>query len=155
MAPLLEETIFRLFLRYHLVNVLLSASLGAVFLLLALPATWLWFSLGGIALCLLWLLINLYKHSLPELYFQDWWHRRLPWLYFGSSLVFALVHLNNYDLPLGKSLFYAPVLVLPQFFIGLVLGYVRIRFSFGMAVLVHALHNGSLVLPILLFKGLA
>ena len=44
------------------------------------------------------------------------------------------------------------LLVLPQTILGLWLGYVRLRYGFGWAVLGHAFHNGFVLSPILLIK---
>lgn len=80
------------------------------------------------------------------------WHARrvycalFPWVFHGTSLVFAAVHLYNFTLH-QASLWLLPLLVLPQWLTGLALGWHRIRKGIAAAMALHALFNGG---PLLL-----
>lgn len=69
-----------------------------------------------------------------------------PWTFHLSSLVFSGVHLYNFNL--GQTpLWLLPLLVLPQWVTGMVLGWLRVRHGIGASILLHAIFNGG---PLLL-----
>lgn len=80
-----------------------------------------------------------------------WKWRRLhvnwfPWLFHASSLVFSGVHLYNFNL--GQTpIWLLPLLVLPQWTTGMLLGWLRVRRGIGASILLHAIFNGG---PLLL-----
>jgi len=66
-----------------------------------------------------------------------------------ASLAFALVHLLNYR-GLGQMpVWLLPLLILPQWTTGLVVGWMRVRRGIGTAIALHALFNGGPVLAML------
>ncbi len=68
----------------------------------------------------------------------DWFTRYFAWAVWGSSLVFGLIHLGNYEAlshPLGV------LVVLPQTIGGLLLAYTRTRLGLGAAIAHHAAYN--------------
>lgn len=71
-----------------------------------------------------------------------WFQRHYAWFYYGAAGLFAAAHLTNFAG--GTSLAMLP-LTLPQFSIGLMLGYVRVRFGLWASVLLHAAHNSLFV----------
>lgn len=73
-------------------------------------------------------------------------------VYYLSAVLFASVHLSNFES--GFPLWLSPLLVLPQFFAGLVLGYTRVRLGLFWSITLHALHNGLLIIPLLIAKAL-
>lgn len=78
--------------------------------------------------------------------FEPFWNRNYPQIVYGFAIVFALVHLSNYDN--SSWLFYGlgVFIVLPQFFAGLTLSYTRLRLGFWWAVLQHGLFNSIIFL---------
>lgn len=62
------------------------------------------------------------------------------------SIIFALLHLFNYQFNWYLLLF-APLLVLPQFVGGLLMGFIRIKSGFKWGVFLHMLHNALFLLP--------
>jgi len=71
-----------------------------------------------------------------------------------SGLAFALVHLNNFVLA-DVAYWMLPLLVLPQWATGLVLGWIRVRRGIGSSVALHGLFNAGPMLLIWLVLGLA
>lgn len=81
----------------------------------------------------------------------SWRLRRLtrrwyPALFHCAALAFAAVHLFNFHFT-SMSLFLLPLLVLPQWVTGLVLGWLRVRRGIGASMALHATFNGG---PLLL-----
>lgn len=73
------------------------------------------------------------------------WDRSYHLIFYGFTLAFAFIHLMNYpDWSLGL-LIVSPILVAPQFVMGAMAGFLRVRFGFVWAFALHALHNLVLV----------
>jgi len=77
---------------------------------------------------------------------RRWIRRVYPWLFHGAAVAFAAVHLYNFRLN-NVELFFLPLLVLPQWVTGLVLGWIRVRRGIGASMCLHAMFNGG---PLLL-----
>ena len=68
-------------------------------------------------------------------------YRRWFWLVFHLSvLLFAALHLFNFNFT-SVQWWMLPALVLPQWFTGLVLGWIRVMRGIGAAILLHAFFN--------------
>jgi len=76
-----------------------------------------------------------------------------PWIFYGLTLAFALVHLSNYPNIL-EIWPLAPLLISPQLNIGIFLGFIRIRYGLLWSVLFHAVYNSVVLGPILLLHEL-
>ena len=89
----------------------------------------------------------LFRYPIGKFFNQNF--RTIFWLF---TIGFAAMHFFNFsgDVPI----YFAPLLVLPQFVLGIVLGYIRVGWGFWYSVLFHALHNGILVGLALLGKAL-
>jgi len=70
--------------------------------------------------------------------------------YYFSSLLFGLIHLFNFSGDLVPIIAFALLLVSPQIILGLILGFIRIKFGLAYAILFHAIINLSIVFT--LFK---
>ncbi|MGB7525052.1 MAG: CPBP family glutamic-type intramembrane protease, partial [Castellaniella sp.] len=89
----------------------------------------------------------------------SWRGRRLmrrayPLLFHVAALAFAAVHLFNFRLN-AMALVLLPLLVLPQWVTGLVLGWMRVRRGLGASIALHAIFNGGPLLLIGLILWLA
>lgn len=88
------------------------------------------------------------------------WARRLrvrrlyPWLYHASAIAFAAVHLYNFRLH-EMPWILMPLLVLPQWVTGLVLGWMRVRRGIGASMLLHCVFNAGPLLAVLLILNFA
>ncbi|MCR2834154.1 CPBP family glutamic-type intramembrane protease [Parerythrobacter lacustris] len=76
-----------------------------------------------------------------------WFQRFFPLFFWLSTVAFALVHIFNYTE--GSFLALLP-LVLPQFIAGSIFGYARVNYGLWSAMLLHILHNGTLIGLVLL-----
>ncbi len=95
---------------------------------------------------------------LEELFFRGPLYLFRNSSYFGLifylfTLVFGFYHITNFELT-PTILYLSPLLVSPQLFIGLLLGYIRIRLGLQWAILLHSAYNLALVGPLILFKVL-
>ena len=73
-----------------------------------------------------------------------WFSAIFPLLFWFATLAFALVHLANFEAKEGwGSLAILLPLVLPQFVLGMLVGYLRVRIGLWAAILLHAAHNAS------------
>lgn len=145
LAPIVEEAVFRLPMKYSYVRMFTACCIVLAMLFAFIDSE---VTIGLIAISFFLLVaifhfidqrndnqINEQMASLWETYFY------IPfWI---LTACFALLHLTNFGNPF--PLYLAPLLVLPQFVLGAVLGYIRTGFGFVFAVLFHALHNGVLV----------
>ena len=144
-APVIEEAIFRLPMKYSYVRI--GIATGLVLLLLATVVES-ELVIGTITATVLFSIFlfqffnerqgNAFNEQLEPLWLS---HFYLPFWFFTTA--FAFLHLTNFGA--AFPLYLAPFLVLPQFVLGIILGYVRTGYGFIYAVLFHALHNGILV----------
>ena len=72
--------------------------------------------------------------------------------FYGMAILFGYVHLFNYQID-GQILFFSPILVAPQMILGLIFGFIRIRFGLAWSVAMHAFYNGILVSLFLLAEN--
>lgn len=146
-APLVEELLFRYGLRRPRLALLYVPILIFVFIN---NLRWLNIAIVSV-LVLFFVVLDLrrqtgYADALPfkwRRYYRQWF----PWIFHGSVLIFASLHLFNYELPQGSSIALLPLLILPQWLTGMVIAWMRVRDSFACGVLMHALFNG---IPVLL-----
>lgn len=135
-APLIEEPVFRLHLDFKKKSIYLGMGLS----ILLVTDFWV---ISVAYLAYLFFLLTKIKNNDPP---------KLKLIIFSSSAFFALVHLGNFSGFdwIGKF-YYIPILVGAQFFIGLILSYIRIRHGIRTAMLFHAAYNGMLMIPVAIF----
>lgn len=79
----------------------------------------------------------------------EFWVKKYLYVFYFSVIKFAFVHITNYEIEISKFYLF-PVLVLPQFFAGIFLGYLSVKYNFMLGFLFHAIHNAILIIPSLL-----
>jgi len=77
-----------------------------------------------------------------------WYKQNFSYVFYILSLCFGLGHILNYY-NFGSQLYILPLLVWPQFVIGLALGYVRMIFGLHWSVFMHFFHNFVFSAPFL------
>lgn len=77
------------------------------------------------------------------------WNKHYKYVFYFYTIAFALMHLMNF--PFSKTiLLLTPFIVLPQFILGILTGYLRVKFGFLWGLLLHILNNVIfLIVPIL------
>lgn len=151
-APLIEELVFRHGLR-RIGQALWLVPVAAVALFNG--PQWATGLLVAMLLLVLWLPQR--RPGTAQASALPWrWRRRyrawFPWAFYAATTLFAVIHLHNFNLNQTPA-WLLPLLVLPQWFTGLVLGWVRVRRGIGAAILMHAIFNGGPLLLVWLLLG--
>ncbi|TCT10968.1 CPBP family intramembrane glutamic endopeptidase [Paralcaligenes ureilyticus] len=161
-APVVEELVFRYGLR-HVVQALWMVPVVAVALVFG--PNWATVVLVAAVLLLCWMPYLQNMSSQREISASGRpsrlarfrqplaWRSRLryrrwfPWIFHLSALLFAAIHLHNFSMH-HTPYWLMPLLVLPQWFTGLVLGWLRMRRGIGASILLHGLFNGGPLLVV-------
>lgn len=156
LAPLWEEVVFRLPLRYTPFNVAFPLGLGMMFTLSILienevlpKMAGLLLTVGGLGFsALLYFWLKQQDSRKIHAFYEKW----IGWLFYGLALAFGLIHIGNFTSLGSQAWLLAPILVLPQTVLGLFLGFIRLRHGFWWAVLTHGFHNACALTPLLLMR---
>lgn len=146
-APVIEELIFRAQLK-RFTGFILFIAFACGILLTAVTGTYWAFLISPFIFIILFVI---YRYTLAGSISRKFgfWQRVFPWHFYFTAICFALVHLSNFER--GTALIPLGILyTLPQFTIGLVLGFTRMRYGLRYSVALHSLYNLSLA--ILLFS---
>lgn len=164
LAPISEEFLFRLHLRYKSLTIIFVSlvalvlvgmvynyfvpesfgglrSLSRLTIMLVTP-------IGFVVLLLFFLTLGIALYKFFKNKNFKIVEREFPFIFYLTALVFGLVHISNFGLEPDKW-FMAPLLVLPQLILACYLGYVRVRNNLGYSIYIHALNNA---IPMLLFS---
>lgn len=134
-APLLEESIYRLWMGLKAWTIPVFTTGGTVLLTMNFSPE-IAAVLGVVVLVLSFALLPRLRHHM-DIHFQ-WW-------FYGSVFLFGFQHIWNFEFSIGALPF-----VLPQVIIGLAIGLFRVQRGFWVGVLVHALWNGTLGLALIM-----
>lgn len=165
-APISEEYVFRLALRYSPYR--LGISLSFMFWIFVdlfiyiFPKLerFLYTSLSKWQLILLWivfivssslLLGNFFSKKFKKEKVNAWYKKQFPYIFYIVALLFAVFHIFNFN-DLSKALYLLPLLIAPQFFAALMIGFVRMRYGFTWAIFSHFIYNSLLILPVIIFS---
>ena len=81
------------------------------------------------------------------------WNKNYHIIFYSSAILFGLYHLSNYQFTY-RLLIAAPILIFPQFAMGLLTGYLRVKYNFIWGLCLHFMHNAVfLVIPLFLFSS--
>ncbi|ADB37673.1 CPBP family glutamic-type intramembrane protease [Spirosoma linguale] len=150
LAPMFEEILFRVSLKYSLKN--LTLMLTFIFYLVSGAIAFPFENVFNIVIrsiisilfgLLFYILINrsIKLKSMIEIF----WLRHTKFIFYMSILLFGLSHLLNYPINI-KLLLYIPLLTLSQIFSGIILGYVRLKYGIIYSFFIHASKNTISVL---------
>ncbi len=150
-APLIEETTFRLSLKFR--PFYIAVSIFFVTRIITVYVMKQFFSSNN---------INMYSWMIPVVagglvYFimrsndikervSRFYQKYFSLLFYFFTLLFGLVHITNYS-KVENILLIVLLLGIPQFIVGLVLGFVRIKHGFWYGVLLHSVYNALLLVP--------
>ena len=141
LAPVLEETIYRLPLQrqFRPGLIALSLTIGAL-LFTAVGSALFWIIFG---LAILAASLELLKGWESRTAIEARWSQdaRIP--IWSATLVFGLVHIANFDVDWSiYAVLAAPLVVSPQLWLGLMFTIARVRYGWWAGLLLHATHNG-------------
>lgn len=148
-APAIEEVVFRLPLIQTARN--LAIALAALSVIVAARIQQL------VPLLLLTAAIPLLAHLYIQLLSKQTVHYAVSTIYarhygkifYTLAILFGSVHMLNYT-NVQSGIAILPLLIIPQTVVGVMLGFIRIKYGFTYAVVFHGLYNGLLIVPALL-----
>lgn len=155
-APVIEELMFRSWLGGPRAAILGLPILAAALAVLATVGVDLLPSVSfGLAIVLALLILAVARQYASQTTERQSIARRhlFPYAFYGSAILFALLHLSNYEGGLSSPIML--LAVFPQAIVGLLLGYVRMRFGILAAIVFHAVYNSFLIGLFLVAQTLA
>lgn len=87
----------------------------------------------------------------PLIFFKN--SSNFKYAYYVSILAFGLVHISNFEFS-TTVLILTPLLIAPQLFLGVFLGYIRVRLGLLWSIFLHSIYNTILFSPILIAEFL-
>ncbi|MEI6765651.1 MAG: CPBP family glutamic-type intramembrane protease [Bacteroidota bacterium] len=145
-APIVEELLFRLNLRYRsvFISFILTLILYSIFVRIVLgllPFYYLWESIGNIAIIMvISVFVNLFIRRFNKS--LEWfWIKYFRLIFYSSAIIFGFMHLGNYWIPNYTIVLLSPFFLLPFMFAGLNLGYIRLRYGIIFSIVLHAFNN--------------
>jgi hypothetical protein len=150
-GPMIEELFFRLPLKmnekYAQINVVLTLTGFIYILVFTIKVYIIQISLVIVEIILLSVYFN--SKKLFNKYIINIWNKKFTWVFYISAGTFGMLHISNYS-PKFIIFLLMPILVLPQFIVGLFCGYIRIRLGFFWGYFLHAAHNFVFIVPFLI-----
>ncbi len=139
-GPFVEEIMFRLSFRLNKIG--LGFCFAVIGYRLVVPHFygfdgWMTYLGAVIALGILLLTLFLFPSSILEKIKEKYF----AYLFYVSAIAFAFVHILNFRPLHYELLLFYPIYTLPQFFMGLCIGYIRIKHGFFSGWVLHALIN--------------
>jgi hypothetical protein len=139
-VPPIEEVVFRLWLRVNRSALFAVAFLVLFVGVLLLPVS----NLGAVLLIALSVLILVATLMGYDADIEQVVAHHFGFFFYASAVLFALTHITNYTPLNPQTLLFAPLLVMPQFIVGTMLGYIRVRYGIGYSILFHVVVNAIL-----------
>ena len=150
-APVFEETLFRLNLKSNS----LKLAIGISILILSIFFLFfdkdlsdnysLYLSYLSLTSLIFYFFLKRYDYVIEKTV-----ENNIQWVFYSSAILFGLIHLDNYDLtnvnPFA-SLFY----IVPHTVAGFFLGYIRMKLGFWYGCLFHGISNAITFLPAIFF----
>ncbi len=141
-APLVEELTFRLGLKINRLNLAVSLSCNIILTLYFLKVLQLPFIYRFGSILILSIIFYAIINNRIVSFFKS---KQNIYIYY-NILVFALIHIPNYNYEQYSHYFFIPLLIFPQFMSGIFLSYARLRYGFVLALFLHMLHNLPIVI---------
>ena len=156
LAPLIEEVVFRSWLggrRACIIGLPILISLIAIITAVGADVSPIAsFAVAGGLAFLVFGVVRQFESLTPAQQKAARW-RLFPAAFYGSAILFALMHVSNFEGGLSSPIML--LAVLPQFLVGLILGYVRMRFGLPHAIFFHAFYNLVLIVIFMMAQSLA
>lgn len=144
MAPLIEELIFRFPLKFRRPPVILCIGflIMSTYLIISTfqSSEVVGASLLGLYILLSFIVFLVYANPEKLQHLEGQVDRYYPFIFYIIAILFGIVHFFNFQGDSAK-LYLIPILVFPQMSLGILLGYLRLRFGMWSNIYVHALNN--------------
>jgi hypothetical protein len=130
LLPIIEELIFRLPLRISKINIAISLSI-ILFVILNKIDIYVAIIFSIVLFVFLFLLIKEESNILERT--DNFFTKYFYIFFYFQAFIFGFFHLTNYVLDF-KYFYLFPLFVINQIFIGVFLGYIRVRYTYGIFV---------------------
>lgn len=140
--PFIEEIVFRLPLQFKKINFIPLIVIGVLIVGFSLAIQLklaLFIAVPILVILTGWLFFLLYNKKTGKKW-ELVWSQNYRFVFYTFAIAFALLHLTNFPYSIGLLLF-APIVVLPQFIGGLLMGFLRVKQGFIWGFFLHALYN--------------
>ena len=141
LSPIIEELLFRLILVFNKKNLFILL-LTALIMLVFFVIKGVILKIIPFFLLIVCLIIVIKYEEKCKSYFQTYF-KMLFYLFAG---IFAFLHFFNFLGISSSNLLYLPLFVLPQFILGLILGYIRITYGLQYSIVFHAMVNCFIII---------
>jgi len=152
-APIIEELIFRLPLkfnkRYLIISFTLFTFLISRMLIGGVVKDLLFSSI--ISILFLVFFIRIFKMKKVYINLYIFWKKNPIIIFYLTAFVFAFLHIFNYNASFYEILIKSHFIILPRFIIGLLYGLIRIKINTFASILMHSINNSMPYLFIYLF----
>lgn len=145
LIPIIEETIYRLYLIFKPIYISISFTLFVYIKVshFAYNISYLdleYFVLPRLGISIVIGVILYIVTSIYQNQYEYFWNTYFKYIFYFSIVIFGFSHITNFEITLRNILF-APLLTLPQSMMGLAAGFVRVKYGFAYSCLLHASNN--------------
>jgi membrane protease YdiL (CAAX protease family) len=143
-SPIYEEIIFRLLLIFNKRNFIFYI----VAILFTLTLSYLRLNIFYFSFLIILLLLHtvaLFVMKISRI--NKFVKYKFKFFFWGSSVIFGLLHIANFKGDLPTILFFSIILVSSQIILGFILGYIRVHFGIKYSILFHTCVNIVFLLP--------
>ncbi len=145
LTPILEELMFRSFLRFNKYYLAISSFLLTHLILSKFyyQEGWLMITPNLSTRLLIPLIVGLTCFLLAIIlksFLIKAWSKYFPYLFYSSFLLFGLLHITNFEINV-RTLILAPFLTAPQIIGGIIYSYLRVHYGLIYSIILHALNN--------------
>ncbi len=164
-APVSEEVAFRLWLKFSPFKWALGIGFFLLFLVLLIeppffPEEMLLLdssqgilnSLGFLSISFV-LIFSVLKVKAISFFVESFFKKYFHVFFYTLALLFAFIHLTNYDVDFKEIWYFAPLLIFPQLFLSFIITFIRMKYGFFWAMFSHSLNNIIAITPILLLSS--
>ncbi|MFS4492020.1 CPBP family intramembrane glutamic endopeptidase [Maribacter sp. 2308TA10-17] len=85
----------------------------------------------------------------PMVFFRE--KTYFKYIFYTLTILFGFIHISNFEIS-NTVILLSPILVAPQIGVGVIFGFIRIRFGLFWTILCHALFNLILMGPVLILR---
>lgn len=142
--PIIDELVFHLHLRLSSKNILFSFSIGMLYIVTLLNIRLTNPTFITIIIIILLLVYFFIKKKLNKK-IENIWQKHFPIVFYCSSILFGILHVL-YSNNAFSTIYWIPILLVPQITLGINTGYLRVIQGFKWGVLLHIMYNVLIVI---------
>ena len=142
-APITEEVIFRSLLRFKKINIILFIITLTAYVAIA---AFHFKTLNVILALFILISFIILLTTIPTSKIESFISSKFKYFFYGTSLIFGLLHIFNFTGNLYLMLAFLIILTAPQIVGGLILGYIRMNYGLVYSILFHITGNGFIII---------